>query len=267
MSKLTWGAAGEKVFQTGIDRGVLYVNSGVGVPWNGLLGVTESPTGGDPQPSYIDGFKYYNSSSLEEYEATLNAFMYPEEFEVCDGTVYADSIGYTAQDRAWFNLAYRAKMGNDLEGLNYGYKIHLIYQAQASPSQNINQTTTNTTNLATFSWKLTARPVEVPNMNPTSHLILDSTRLSEGTLATIEDYLYGTDLVEPRMLFPADLIELMPWVFFELVPNPDTGLAQLVLSDTKRDLRSTNTDGVFKRTPVSRLKESSTPGFFSLDVD
>lgn len=267
MTKLAWDSVGEKIFEAGVDRGVLYVKgAGPGVPWNGITGVSEAPTGGDARPSYLDGMKILNESRPEEFEATLSAFTFPRSFELCDGTAVDDGLTYNQQARHEFDLTYRTLIGNDVAGVSHAYKIHLIYNALASPSQVSRSTMGDTTEPITFSWKLSTRPVPIPGYMPTSHLIIDSTKLSKGTLTTIEDYLYGTDLVEPRILFPTDLKEILPWIYFEIIPNTETGFSSLVLSEDVLDVRGDPTEGMYKRAPRSRLKETAVSGVYSLDV-
>lgn len=266
MTELAWDQVGDRLFETGVDKGVLYVKGGTpAVPWNGLMGVSESPSGGEATPYYIDGVKYLNQASPEEYEASLEAYTYPVEFSECNGEGVDDGLIYGQQERKPFDLSYRTIVGNDVDGVDHGYKIHLIYNALAGPTQTSYQTLGASTDPVSFNWKITTTPVEVPGFRPTAHLVIDSTKLSAKTLSVIEDYLYGTHLVEPRMLFPADVKEILPWLYFEIVPNYQTGIHSLVVSE-KLDVRGDPEIGIYKRTPRSRLTETSTPGFYSLDV-
>lgn len=208
MTRLEWGAAGERYYEAGVDRGVLYVD-GVGVPWNGLVSVAEAPSGGDATPYYIDGVKYLNRAAPEEFGATITAFTYPDEFSACDGS---EQIGWglyaTQQRRRPFSFAYRTKVGNDLDGVDAGYKIHLVYNALAAPSQRANATFADTTTPGNFSWTLTTTPPAISQRQRTSHLVVDSRTASDTMIARVESILYGTDAAPPRMPSVAELIEL-----------------------------------------------------------
>lgn len=267
MAKLTWDQVGERRFETGVDRGVLYLKgTAPGVPWNGLMKVEESPTGGEATPRYLDGIKYLNEAGPEEYEATIEAYTYPDEFANCNGEALDGGLSYGQQERMPFDLSYRTLIGNDVEGTNFAYKIHLIYNALAGPTQAGYQTLGASTDPVSFSWPITTMPVPIPGFMPSAHVVIDSTKLRASTLEVIEDYLYGTELVEPRMLYPEQLKEILPWLYFEIVPNPETGLNALVLSETVKDVRGDPEVGLYKRTPRSRLVETATPGIYSLDI-
>lgn len=222
MSKIYWDEIGERLYETGIDRGVLYPQVGgvypAGVAWNGLTGVTESPSGAEPTPLYADNIKYLNLMSAEEFGATIEAYTYPEEYEVCDGSAQvAKGALIGQQPRTPFGLSYRTVVGNDEEGEAYGYKLHLIYGAMASPSDKNYQTINDTPEAITFSWAVTTTPVPVADNKPTATLILDSTKVDPTKLAEIEAILYGTDAVdEPaaeaipaRLPLPNEIIALL----------------------------------------------------------
>ena len=197
MAKLTWDGAGERRFETGVDHGVLYVaaeNGGWerGVAWNGLTAVTESPSGAEPNKQYADNIVYLNLVSAEEFSGTIEAFTYPNEFAPCDGLAEpADGLTIGQQERKSFSLAYRTKVGNDLQGQNYGYKIHLVYGLTAAPSEKAYQTVNDSPEAITFSWEVSSIPVAVPGMNPTSVITIDSTVVDAADLATLETLLYG----------------------------------------------------------------------------
>lgn len=197
MAKLTWDGAGERRFETGVDHGVLYVaaaNGGWerGVAWNGLTAVTESPSGAEPNKQYADNIVYLNLVSAEEFSGTIEAFTYPDEFAPCDGLAEpADGLTIGQQERKSFSLAYRTKVGNDLQGQNYGYKIHLAYGLTAAPSEKAYQTVNDSPEAITFSWGVSSIPVAVPGMNPTSVITIDSTVVDATDLATLETLLYG----------------------------------------------------------------------------
>lgn len=197
MAKLTWDGAGERRFETGVDHGVLYVAADNGswergVAWNGLTAVTESPSGAEPNKQYADNIAYLNLVSAEEFSGTIEAFTYPNEFAPCDGLAEpADGLTIGQQARKSFSLAYRTKVGNDLQGQNYGYKIHLVYGLTAAPSEKAYQTVNDSPEAITFSWEVSSIPVAVPGMNPTSVITIDSTVVDAADLATLETLLYG----------------------------------------------------------------------------
>lgn len=199
MTRLDWNSIGARLYETGVDRGVLFVDGYPGVPWNGLTSVNESPSGGDPKTFYIDGVKYLMISAPEEFEGTITAFTYPDEFSQCNGDVQPRSgLFLTHQRRKTFGFSYRTKIGNDLTG-SYGYKIHLIYNALASPSERSNETLKDSTDPDDFSWKITCIPPTMDGYRRTSHIILDSRTTDPSVLSEIEDILYGTDEDQSRM--------------------------------------------------------------------
>ena len=200
MSKLKWDQIGERVYETGVDKGVLYpqVNGAypTGVAWNGLTGVTESPSGAEPTPLYADNIKYLNLMSAEEFGATIEAYTYPDEFGECNGE--GDIVkGVTAgqQKRKPFGMSYQTKVGNDTDQ-EAGYKIHLIYGALAAPSEKAYATINDSPEAITFSWSVSTTPVEVPGLKPTAELTIDSTKVDATKLAELEDILYGCDAQE-----------------------------------------------------------------------
>ena len=199
MSKIVWDKTGERFYETGVDRGVLYVQDDQGkypkgVAWNGLTGVTESPTGAEPNPLYADNIKYLNLFSVEEFEANIEAYTYPEEFEECDGSAeLTPGVTLGQQPRKTFGLCYRTKLGNDLEGEDYGYKLHLIYGAKAAPSDKGYETINDTPDAITFSWDVTTTPVPVTGFKPTALLVVDSTKVDPDNLAALEEILYGSE--------------------------------------------------------------------------
>lgn len=199
MPRLDWGAAGERFYETGVDRGVLYVGDSPGVPWIGLTAVSENPSGGESKPYYIDGVKYLNTSAPEEYAGTISAYTYPDEFAPCDGYVMTRQGFYTtAQRRREFNLSYRTKVGSDLSE-DAGYKIHLLYNALASPTERSNTTIGDSIDPNDFSWAITTRPPRVVDRFVSAHYVVDSRTTDPGVLSTIEDILYGTEENDPRI--------------------------------------------------------------------
>lgn len=205
MTRLEWGATGEKFYDAGVDHGVLYVD-GVGVPWNGLISVEEAPTGGEAKPFYQDGYKYSNRATPEEFEATLNAFTYPDEFARCDGSSQIGrGLFATNQRRKPFTLCYRTKVGNDVNGVDHGYKLHLVYNALAAPSQRTNNTLGDSVEATSFSWALTTKPPALFGRRATAHFIIDSRATSPSLLTQIEDILYGTADEAPRIMTVQEL--------------------------------------------------------------
>lgn len=209
MARLDWSAVGERFYETGVDRGVLYVGNIPGVAWTGLTSVSESPTGGDAKAYYIDGVKYLNLSSAEEFEATIEAFASPPEFGPCDGTVSVQNgLFVTQQPRKPFGLSYRTRIGNDIDGTDHGYKIHLIYNALAAPSSRPNNTMGDSTDPISFSWSITTLPPSFTGYKPTAHFLIDSRMTPKETLIEIEDILYGSDASAPRLPFAQEVVDI-----------------------------------------------------------
>jgi hypothetical protein len=221
MAKLIWGADGERFFEAGVDRGALYVPGLPGVAWNGLKAVKESPSGGDPQPYYIDGLKYANIAAAEEFNASLEAFSSPPEFAVCDGNVrLAAGLIATQQPRKAFGLSYRTRIGNDLLGTNLGYKIHLVYNALASPTSRENSSMSNSISPMDLSWDISTRPPRAMGYKPTAHFVIDTRDLSAYKLRALEKMLYGDETTTPTLPSQADIIALLSSVD----PTPAPGL-------------------------------------------
>lgn len=214
MTALTWDQVGERTYETGVDRGVLYIPNGsgiydTGVAWNGLTTVTESPSGAEASPQYADNIKYLNLVSAEEFGATIEAFTYPEEFGQCDGTAApAAGVLLGQQGRKTFGLSYRTRLGNDLDGTDYGYKLHLIYGALAAPSEKAYSTINDSPEAITFSWEVATTPVSVTSYKPTSVIVVDSTVVGSTDLADLEEILYGTEGVDPRLPLPDEVVSL-----------------------------------------------------------
>ena len=198
MAALTWDGSGERLYETGVDRGVLYVMStggtyGTGVAWNGLTGVTESPSGAEETALYADNIKYVSLYSAEEFGATIEAYTYPDEFAECDGSAeLATGVTVGQQTRKMFGLCYRTLLGNDTDGQSHGYKLHLIYGATASPSEKAYATVNDSPEAITFSWEITTTPVNVTGMSPTACITIDSTKADAECLAALEAKLYGS---------------------------------------------------------------------------
>lgn len=199
MTRIDWNAVGSRFYEAGVDRGVLYVDGYPGVPWNGLTSVNESPSGGDQKSFYIDGVKYLAVTSPEEFEGTISAFTYPDEFARCDGTVEPRAGLYlTHQRRKSFSLSYRTMIGNDHTDA-FGYKLHIIYSALASPTERSNVSIKDTADPDEFSWKITAKPPAMSGYRPTSHIVIDSRTTDPSVLSLLEDTLYGTDADSARI--------------------------------------------------------------------
>lgn len=209
MTRLIWGTQGERFYETGADRGVLYVPGNPGVPWNGLTAVTESPSGGEPRPFYLDGYKYINLASAEEFEATIEAFSSPTEFAQCDGTrAVSNGLFVTQQPRVQFGLSYRTMIGNDTEGIEHGYKIHLVYNGLAAPSSRNNGTISDSPEPNTYSWAITTAPPLLTGFRPTAHMVVDSRKTAPSLLEDLEDLLYGSASLASQLPSQADLIEM-----------------------------------------------------------
>jgi hypothetical protein len=209
MAKLTWDGYAERFYELGIDRGVLYVGAEVGVAWTGLVSITENISGGEPRPYYIDGEKYLNLLSSEEFAATLEAFACPAEFGVCDGNVSIHTgLVATQQPRKAFGLSYRTLVGNDVDGSDHAYKLHLVYNALAAPSQRNNTTLGGSSDPLKLSWVISTKPPAITGYKPTAHLVIDSRDTDPSVLSDVEDLLYGTVSTDPTLPLPDDLIAL-----------------------------------------------------------
>ena len=217
MAKIEWDKTGERLYETGVKNGVLYVQEGgaypKGVAWNGLTAVTESPSGAEATPLYADDIKYLNLLSTEEFGATIEAYTYPDEFASCDGSAaLADGVMIGQQPRKAFGLCYRTTIGNDTEGNDHGYKLHIIYGALAAPSEKAYSTINDSPESITFSWEVTTTPVNVTGAKPTASITIDSTKADPTKLAALEDILYGKDGEpgnEPRLPLPDEIKTLM----------------------------------------------------------
>lgn len=220
MAKLLWDKTGERTYETGVDHGVLYERDEAGeysngFVWNGLTTVTESPTGAEANPQYADNIKYLNLVSVEEFGATIEAFTYPSQFEKYDGTATPTSgVSVGQQPRKTFGFSYRTQKGNDVEGSDYGYKLHLIYGCLAAPSEKAFATINDTPEAIVFSWELTTTPAQVGTVGdteykPTASITIDSTKVDPAKLAILETQLYGDVSNDPSMPLPADVITMM----------------------------------------------------------
>lgn len=215
MSKLVWDQTGERLYETGVKNGVLYLPDETGAyksgyAWNGLTAVTESPSGAEATALYADDIKYLNLVSAEEFGATIEAYTYPEEFAACDGSAAVATGVYIGQQaRKTFGLCYRTTLGNDIAGNDYGYKLHIIYNALAAPSEKAYATINDSPEAITFSWEVTTTPVNVTGFKPTASITIDSTKVDPEKLAALEAKLYGSENSEPELPLPDEIIELV----------------------------------------------------------
>lgn len=214
MARLTWDNVGERLYETGVRNGVLYPQAAngtypAGVAWNGLTAVTESPSGAEETALWADDIKYLSLRSAEEFGATIEAYTYPEEFSICDGSAeLAEGVIIGQQPRTPFGLCYRTVLGNDTQLDNHGYKLHLIYGATASPSERAYQTVNDSPEAITFSWEMTTVPVAVTGAKPTACVTIDSTKVDTAKLAALEKVLYGDDNTDARLPLPDEIYDL-----------------------------------------------------------
>lgn len=221
MPKLVWDKIGERYYETGVDHGVLYVQENGkysnGVAWSGLTTVTESPSGAEATPLYADNIKYLNLLSNEDFACTIEAYTYPDEFAECDGSAsIATGVTISQQKRKMFGFSYRTRLGNDVDGDDYGYKIHLVYGCLAAPSERSNASMNDSPEATTMSWEVSTTPVSVTvdgkDLKPTAHVVIDSTKADKSKLAALEDILYGKDgdsSTSPRLPLPSEVATLM----------------------------------------------------------
>lgn len=215
MSKLTWDNTGERLYETGVKQGVLYLLDETGVyknavAWNGLTAVTESPSGAEATALYADDIKYLSLMSAEEFGATIEAYTYPEEFGQCDGSAsLATGVYIGQQARKTFGMCYKTTLGNDVEGNDYGYKLHIIYGAKAAPSEKAYATINDSPEAITFSWEITTTPVNVAGFKPTASIVIDSTKADKTCLAALEAKLYGGEASEAELPLPDEVKTLM----------------------------------------------------------
>ena len=211
MAKLVFDESGKRFYETGVSKGVLYVQDASGsypqgVAWNGLTAVNEAPSGAEATPLYADDIKYLELRSAEEFGATIEAYTYPDEFEQCDGSAeLAEGVVIGQQARKAFGLCYRTIVGNDVQGNDFGYKLHLIYGATAAPSEKAYATVNDSPEAVTFSWEVTCTPVEVEGFKPTATVVIDSRKVDAEKLAALEAKLYGSDSEEAQLPLPAEI--------------------------------------------------------------
>ena len=228
MAELKWDKVGERFYETGVDHGVLYLPDAsgeytTGVAWNGLVSVTESPSGAEASPQYADNIKYLNLVSAEEFGGTIDAFYSPREFDQCDGSASPfPGISVGQQARKTFGLSYRNLIGNDIQGTDFGEKIHLVYGALAGPSEKSRSTVNDSPEAVTFSWEFTTTPVEVPGLKPSAHIIADSTEVDPDGFAALKAILYGTAGSDPRLPLPEEVFGLFEGTITVVNPTKPT---------------------------------------------
>lgn len=215
MAKLVWDNSGERLYETGVRNGVLYIQNAAGqypngVAWNGLTAVTESPSGAEANDLYADDMKYLSLMSAETFGATVEAYTYPDAFAECDGSAtLVEGVTVGQQSRKAFGLCYRTTLGNDIAGNDYGYKLHIIYGCKATPSEKAYSTINDSPEAITFSWEVTTTPVNVTGLKPTACVIIDSTKVDEGKMEALEEVLYGGESTEARLPLPDEIKTLL----------------------------------------------------------
>lgn len=263
MAEILWDQLGSRYYETGVDRGVLYRHGVSGVPWNGLVSVGISPSGGTTTALYIDGVNHYNRIANEQFSGSIEAYTYPEEFAFCDGSGQTGTgLSYSQQDRLPFDLSYRTLVGNDLEGTSHGYKIHLIYNALATPTNRSWKSLNDATDADTFSWTIVTTPVRIIPRKATSKLTVDSRKAPAEMLKQLEDILYGRSGSDPRMPSMAEVTTIFDsWPALQFNYDPDGGLNRLTylgLSDVKGD----PDDGLYSLAPGSSITPNATTGYY-----
>jgi hypothetical protein len=250
MSAIVWDETGKRLYEAGVDHGVLYpqATGGTypkGVAWNGLTAVNETPSGAEASPQYADNIKYLNLVSAEDFGASIEAFTYPDEFAVCDGSAeIIPGIVIGQQSRKQFGLSYRTVLGNDVDGVDYGYKLHLIYGALAAPSEKGYTTINDSPEAITFSWEVTTTPVPVTGFKPTASLVVNSTKFTKAQMKALEDVLYGTNGTESRLPLPDEVAEIMASV--------------LLVKDSVRVVMTNEFDGVYDDATKTFTQDTAT---------
>lgn len=215
MTELVWDDVGKRLYETGVNNGVLFVvddtgKYGLGVPWNGLISIAEKPSGAEPTPLYADNIKYLTLVGAEEFGATIEAYTYPDEFAECDGSYESsDGLFIGQQRRKKFGLVYKTLMGNDSLGNSLGYKLHIIYGALAAPSEKSYATINDSPEAITFSWEITTSPVEITGFLPAAMIVVDSTKADASKLALLEEQLFGAYLVDSNLPSPDEIIAIL----------------------------------------------------------
>lgn len=287
MAELIWNNSGDRNYEAGVDRGVFYTSEGDGVVWNGLISVTESPSGGESTPYYIDGTKYLNVVNSKEFNGKIEAYTYPKEFAEYDGWQILDNgIIVDEQERKPFGFSYRTGIGNDVNGQDHGYKIHIVLNALVSPTESSYSTIGDSTDPLNFSWTFTTMPessLSKPELEPLSHFVIDSTMTHPTQLQYIERILYGVTShtytrdgyifvvpdATPRLPTLDEMFAIFANSLVSVIiqENTTTGISELVISDSvKGDLKGRFVDGIFVTAEDSRLTQSVTPGLYTLEA-
>lgn len=227
MTALVWDQSGERLYETGVDHGVLYIPTNgvydIGYAWNGLTTVTESPSGAEATPLFADNIKYLNLLSAEDFGGTIEAYTYPDEFAQCDGTATPSSgVSIGQQSRKLFGLSYRSMLGNDEVAMDFGYKLHLVYAAQAAPSERAYATVNDSPEAITFSWAFSTTAVAVAGLKPTSLITIDSSKVTPANLTALEAALYGSVGVDPRLPLPDEVVSIFGGALIEAIPLEPT---------------------------------------------
>lgn len=215
MAKLTWDAVGERFYHTGVSEVALFVQEangsyGKGVAWSGVTSIEENPDGGDANDFYADNIKYLSLRAVEDYGATITAYQSPEEFDACDGIAsLTTGVKIGQQVRRPFGLVWKTQIGNDVEGIDYGYELHIVYNATASPSSKNYETVNDSPEPAELSWEMETTPIAVTGHKPTSHVVIDSRKIDEAKLALIEKKIYGDTSGEPTLITPDEIVTMV----------------------------------------------------------
>lgn len=270
MTRVQWDNTGQRIFEVGTDRGMLYPATSRGVVWNGLVSVNEQTEGGEINPFYLDGIRYANVAALSEYKATLEAFTYPDKFSEINGLQGAgNGLYFDNQQKADFGLSYRTLVGNEVNGHELGYKIHLVYNAIASPTQGQYKTRSNPDDLIPFSWTIMTRHVRnYDPRDPTAHLVIDSTMTHSSVLKAIEAILYGTKTKDPRLPSFAEIDKIFTRSqSLRIHHNGSNGLSELSIEQYSGDLLSYDkfNTGLYERPRSSRLAVYKSDGLYRLD--
>lgn len=265
MATLKWDDLGSKVFETGISHGVFYPPRRAGVPWNGLVRVAGSSEGGELKSYYMDGFKFNQISSSSDFTADIEAYTYPSEFEAFDGMVEdGNGLIFGQQPRGSFGLSYQTRIGNDVQGLDLGFKIHIVYNATVEPSTKEYETLGDSPEAETFSWTIKTIPEHILGRSPTAYMVIDSRKTSSQTLKAVTDILYGTSTSAPRLPTGSELAQLfIDWNAFQINERLSTGLATLT-PEGHDDLTGNMDRGLYKATSTTRLAPQLTDGLYRL---
>lgn len=273
MARLSWDTPGDRYFEIGVDRVVLHTNTHPPVPWNGVTNIEQRPIVEVPTPNYYDGVKFFNSFGSASYEASLEAYTYPDEFAECEGNAY-DTVGimYDGQPRSDFSLVYRTTIGNDEDNTSHGYKIHIIYQAVATPNESSYSTFSEDISPSMFSWTISTLPIEVAGRRPTAHITLDTRKISPPAIDAIENLLYGTSTTPPVLPTPEELATVIRTQAgrVRIISNTTGGVSTLYRLtsnefDQQADLHGVITRGIYQRSDDSRLLETAVPGIYILE--